>query len=91
MQLINYSPGTKSNADYTWPEMGKQYSGSDSIYQSILRYEANNENGLNGFMLLLHAGTDPRRKDKFYRLLPSLITALKSKGYSFVRVDKLLK
>lgn len=91
MQLINYSPGTRSNADYTWPEMGKQYLSGDSIYNSITQYEASSSTGLNGFILLLHIGTDPRRKDKFYSRLPELIRHLKGKGYSFKKIDELLQ
>lgn len=87
LQLINFSPGTKSNADYTFPEM-KNYKSSEEIYQSIFDYE--NNKGLNGFILLLHIGTDPKRTDKFYFKLAHLITSLKQKGYSFVRVDDLL-
>jgi hypothetical protein len=37
-------------------------------------------NGLNGFLLLMHMGTDPVRTDKFYLFLESLIAALKSIG-----------
>ena len=39
--------------------------------------------GLNGFILLMHIGTDPKRTDKFYRKLPGLINYLRSKGYQF--------
>ena len=46
--------------------------------------------GLNGFILLLHIGTDPARTDKFYRRLDELIEFLRSKKYEIVRVDDLL-
>ena len=88
LQLINFTPGTKSNADYTTPDM-KNYRSSDEIYNSIMEYET--KNGLNGFILLLHAGTDPKRTDKFYYKLDTLVQALKQKGYSFKRVDELLR
>jgi endoglucanase len=58
--------------------------------QSIKHYEASNSTGLNGFILLLHIGTDPKRKDKFYNSLPELIQWMKGKGYSMCRVDDLL-
>jgi Predicted xylanase/chitin deacetylase len=90
LQLINFSPGTRSTADYTYPEMGKSYLNSSEIYRSILQKESSNRNGLNGFILLIHIGTDPKRKDKFYAKLDSLLTELKGKGYRFVRVDELL-
>ncbi len=90
LQLVNFTPGTRSAADYTYPEMGVRYVNSERIMQSILDYERKDGNGLNGFILLIHIGTDPRRKDKFYMRLPELITALKNKGYSFVKIDQLL-
>jgi peptidoglycan/xylan/chitin deacetylase (PgdA/CDA1 family) len=48
-------------------------------------------NGLNGYILLIHAGTDPRRKDKLYNRLNEMIWYLKNKGYQFKRIDELLK
>lgn len=89
LQLINYSPGTKSNADYTWPELNS-YQSSKAIYQSIIQKEQSSPSGLNGFILLLHIGTDPKRTDKFYLQLPKLLKELKLKGYQFKRVDELL-
>jgi len=91
LHLINFSPGTRSNADYTYPEMEKRYIGSDDIYSYIIKYEKEKYSGLNGFILLVHIGTDARRTDKFYHKLPALISELKSKGYRFVRIDKLLE
>jgi peptidoglycan/xylan/chitin deacetylase (PgdA/CDA1 family) len=90
LQLVNFSPGTRSNADYTYPEMGSKYVSSDIIMKSILEYEERSISGLNGFILLVHIGTDPRRTDKFYKYLPELITQLKSRGYQFERIDELL-
>ena len=90
LQLINYSPGTISHADYTWPEL-KNYRSSETIMQSIKTYEGRSSKGLNGFILLLHIGTDPRRKDKFYSNLPQLLEWLKSRGYGMKRIDELLE
>lgn len=90
LTLINYSPGTRSTADYTFPEMGDRYVSSDEVYKSIIDFEERSASGLNGFILLIHIGTDPRRTDKFYKRLPQLIDELKKKGYSFVRVDEML-
>jgi peptidoglycan/xylan/chitin deacetylase (PgdA/CDA1 family) len=90
LQLVNFSPGTRSNADYTYPEMGNKYVSSHTIMKSILEYEERSINGLNGFILLVHIGTDPRRTDKFYKYLPELIMQLKSRGYQFERIGELL-
>ena len=90
VQLINFTPGIKSNADYTYPEL-KNYQSSQVIYQSIINYEKDHKRGLNGFILLLHIGTDPRRTDKFYDRLESLIKHLKTSGYHFKTVAGLLR
>ena len=90
LQLVNFSPGTRSAADYTFPEMGKRYLSSDKIYESVLQCEESDPHGLNGFMLLVHIGTDPRRTDKFYTWLDELILELKSRGYKFVTINELL-
>lgn len=89
LQLINFSPGTRSAADYTWPQL-PNYRSSTSILQSIRDFERASPAGLNGFILLLHIGTDPRRTDKFYHKLPALLRFLKAQGYQPVRVDELL-
>lgn len=87
LKLINFTPGTRSNADYTYPEMGKSYRSSKEIYQSITRFNETKPNALNGFILLLHIGTDARRTDKFYNRLRELITYLKKADYKFTRID----
>jgi endoglucanase len=89
IQLINFSPGTKSTADYTYPEL-KNYRSSDEIYQSIIDKGQNDSHGLNGFILLIHIGTDPRRTDKFYNRLDDLLKALEAKDYTFTTLDDLL-
>ena len=89
LQLINYSPGTLSHADYTVPG-DPAYRSSLEIYQSILDYESSACGGLNGFILLSHIGTAPERTDKFYRYLEKLIVELKSRGYRFLSIDELL-
>ncbi|EOR96649.1 : hypothetical protein [Arcticibacter svalbardensis MN12-7] len=91
LQTFNFSPGTQSNADYTYPAMGKSYRSSEEIYQSIIQYEATAGHGLNGFILLIHIGTDPRRTDKFYNKLDQLLKELEHKNYSFLRINDLLK
>jgi endoglucanase len=90
LQLVNYTPGTISHADYTVPGE-KNYRSSDSIYQSIVRYEQIHPSGLKGFILLMHIGTDPKRTDKLYYHLPKLIQWLKDNGYQPVRIDELLQ
>lgn len=81
-QTVNFSYGTRSNADYTTPDMSN-YLSSDDILASIYDYEE--MHGMNGFHLLIHPGTSPLRKDKFYLRLDELIDKLKEKGYQFLR------
>lgn len=89
LQLVNFSPGTRSNADYTTPEM-KNYAESEAIFKRIKEHETQDAAGLNGFILLMHIGTAPERTDKFYNRLDELIGWLKSKKYELVRIDRLL-
>jgi peptidoglycan/xylan/chitin deacetylase (PgdA/CDA1 family) len=87
--VISFSPGTATNADYTFPEMGMSYRNSDTLMDRLLAREE--QTGLNGAMILIHIGTDPRRTDKLYDRLPELIRTLKKRGYRFLRVDELLR
>ena len=89
LTLVNFTAGTLSTADYTYPEMPR-YRSSDEIFQSIIEYEEKDENGLNGFILLIHIGTDSRRQDKFYNQLDPLLEELKRRGYAFERIDTML-
>ncbi len=82
LQVINYTPGTLTNGDYTTPEM-KRYFSSKKILGRIWEYERTDPNGLNGHIMLIHFGTDSARTDKFYDKLPGLIRELRRKGYSF--------
>lgn len=77
---VNFSPGTRSNADYTTPDM-PNYLSSETILESIYRYLS--ANSMNGFHLLIHPGTSPARTDKFYHKLDELITRFKEEGYDF--------
>jgi endoglucanase len=90
LTLVNFSPGTRSAADYTYPGMSG-YKTSDEIYNSIMSYEEQSVQGLNGFILLTHIGTDRRRSDKFYLKLDALIKQLKDKGYTLIRINELLE
>ena len=89
LQLVNFTHGTLSHADYTVPHtLG--YRSSDEIFRSILDHEETDAYGLNGFILLSHIGTAPERTDKFYLYLEKLIEELKDRGYRFKRIDELL-
>ncbi|MFD1771779.1 glycoside hydrolase family 9 protein [Sphingobacterium suaedae] len=89
LDLINYTPGLRTAADYTFPEMGDRYRSSDSLWKEFFHQEETK--GLQGHIILIHLGVDSRREDKFYNKLDSLIVELKKRGYVFRRVDKLLR
>ncbi len=90
LQIVCFTPGTGSNADYTYPQMGASYKSSEAILRSVKAFEKNRPGKLNGVILLVHAGTDVRRKDKFYVQLNALINYLKQQGYHFKKVDELV-
>lgn len=80
LDVVNFTPGTGTNADYTTPEM-KNYKSLEVIFTNILNFE--NKEDLNGTILLIHPGTEATRKDKFYLKLDELIEKFKKKGYMF--------
>jgi peptidoglycan/xylan/chitin deacetylase (PgdA/CDA1 family) len=85
--IINFTPGSGSNRDYA-PEGDKNFVLSRRIYVDILAYEKKDPHGLNGFILLLHLGSG--RTDPFHPLLGPLCDELVKRGYTFVRIDRLL-
>jgi len=89
LQLVNLTPGTRSAADYTG-EADANFVSSQQIIDSILARERAPD-GLNGFLLLMHVGAGPARRDKLHDRLGELLDALSAKGYRFVRVDELLR
>ncbi|WP_170069404.1 glycoside hydrolase family 9 protein [Spirosoma pollinicola] len=88
VQLINYTPGTLSHADYTTPQ-DRNYRSSATILTSIRAYEQQKTAGLNGFILLMHIGTASARTDKLYAHLDEFLSEFRQKGYQFVRIDEL--
>jgi hypothetical protein len=46
---------------------------------------------MEGFLLLSHLGSDPKRTDKFFNSLENLIITLKERGYEFVSIDEVLQ
>lgn len=86
--LFNFTPGSGSNRDWI-PESDPKFVSSETILRDILAYEQNDPRGLNGFLLLLHLGS--QRRDEMYRRLPDLIAELRRRGYEFARVDELLR
>ena len=89
LSIINFTPGTGTNADYTIPSMGKSYRSSKELYNRLMNFEK--KKGLNGHFLMIHFGTHPERTDKFYKLLPQIIRTLKHRGYRFVSVPDMMK
>lgn len=84
LQLMNFTAGTWTNADYTTPDM-KSYRTSKEIYDRVMSVEK--KEGLNGHIMLIHLGTDDKRTDKFYEgYLDKMIKVLRKKGYSFVSI-----
>lgn len=90
LTLVNYTPGTRANADYAG-EADKNFVSSQAIFDSIVKREHEDPHGLNGFILLLHLGSGPGRVDKFAARFGELLDFLAGQGYEFVRVDELLE
>jgi peptidoglycan/xylan/chitin deacetylase (PgdA/CDA1 family) len=86
--LFNFTPGSGSNRDWA-PEDHKSFVPSRKIVDDILAFEQKDPHGLNGFLLLLHLGS--QRKDKTFMLLDELLEKLSGRGYTFQRVDQQLR
>ena len=88
LRLVNFTPGTRANADYT-EEGAPNFVSSQAIFDSIVACEREDPHGLNGYLLLLHLGAGPKRADKFHTRFGALLDSLAGRGYQFVRVDEL--
>ncbi len=87
--LVNFTPGTRSNADYMQDD-DPHFITSKAIFDSILKCEESDAHGLNGFILLMHLGVGPGRTDKMSDRFGQLLDELQQRGYELVRVDELL-
>lgn len=85
LTLVNFTPGIRTNADYTTPDM-KSYKSSDWILSDLKAKEDKLQGKLNGSMILIHLGTSDKRTDKLYNRLGDLIDFLKSRGYQINRL-----
>lgn len=89
LTLFNYTPGTRTNGDYTDPSSYRYYS-SKEILQWVWKEEAKTH-GLNGHIMLIHVGVGPKRTDKFYLKMGPLIDQLRGKGYEILSVPSLIE
>jgi peptidoglycan/xylan/chitin deacetylase (PgdA/CDA1 family) len=81
--VINFTPGLRTAADYTTPDM-PNYRSSQELIDQLFAFE--NENGLNGAIILVHPGTEDSRSDKLYLRLEEIIQHLMKKKYTFERL-----
>lgn len=86
-EVFNFTPGIRTPADYTYPQMGNRYLSSEKIINQL--YDFEEKNSLNGAILLIHIGTDARRSDKLYKKLEQIIRDLQNKKYKFVSLNKI--
>ena len=85
MKLVNFTPGTGTNADYTTPDMAG-YRSSDFLIQKLPSFGESSPYGLNGAIILIHPGTAPERTDKLWSRLGEIIDYYTAKGYTFNRL-----
>ena len=81
--VIHYTPGLRTAADYTTPDM-PNYVSSRELIDHLFAFEE--EHGLNGGILLIHPGVHESRTDKLYLHLDEIIGKLRKKGYTFDRL-----
>lgn len=88
--LFNFTPGIRTNADYTFPEMGASYKSTEWILNWLRETLASDPKKFNGAIVLIHAGTDPRRKDRLYEQLSAIISLFRMQDFRLRRIDELL-
>ena len=91
LQLLSFTQGIRTAADYTFPEMGAAYRSTAWLVQWLKASVETEPDRWNGAVILIHAGTDPRRKDKLYHRLPEIIRFLQKRGFRFQRIDALFQ
>lgn len=82
LKVINLTPGTLTNSDYTSPG-AKGYRPTQTLIDHVL--DMDTKGILNGAILLIHPGVSNRRPDKLYDRLDELMTLLEERGYRFRR------
>ena len=85
LQVVNYTPGIGTPADYTIPSMSN-YRKAQPLIDGLWKFEK--EQGLRGALLLIHPGVEESRPqaERLYNRLDEIIRYLKRKGYSFDRL-----
>ncbi|MFN7822026.1 MAG: glycoside hydrolase family 9 protein [Bacteroidota bacterium] len=91
VRLFSCTSGLGTPADYTFPEMGASYKSNKQIRAQLAKLLEQSPDDLNGAIILIHVGTDPRRKEKLYHELGDIIRSLRQKGFRLRRVDELLR
>ena len=86
VNVMNYTPGTATPADYTTPR-SKNYKSSQELIDTLYKFEK--ENNLNGAVILIHPGVSKERTDKLFERLDEIIKYLKKKGYSFKALNEI--
>jgi peptidoglycan/xylan/chitin deacetylase (PgdA/CDA1 family) len=90
VRVMNFTPGTRTNADYLG-ESEPRFLSSAAILDTVRVRLREDPDAMNGYVLLVHAGVGPGRRDKFVdNALPSLIELLRAR-HDIVRVDALLE
>ena len=85
VQVVNYTPGTGTAADYTIPSM-KNYRDVRTLIDNLYGFEK--KEGLGGALVLIHPGILDERPEgeRLYNHLDEIIRTLKKKGYTFDRL-----
>ena len=81
LTLVNFTPGTRSNADYTRGR-GEELRLVAGDLREHRAPRAAEPHGLSGFLLLLHIGAGPKRTDKFHARFGELLDHSRREGLS---------
>jgi peptidoglycan/xylan/chitin deacetylase (PgdA/CDA1 family) len=67
------------------------YHTSEEIFANLMNMSETEAYGMNGGIILMHLGSHRQDGDHFYNMLPRLISGLREKNYTLVKVSELLQ
>ena len=80
---------TMDSHDWVNNKESELYKSADEIRDALFQFEAIDENGLNGAIVLMHLGST-RNTENLYKSLPDIIDGFREKGYMLEPVSELV-
>jgi peptidoglycan/xylan/chitin deacetylase (PgdA/CDA1 family) len=77
--------------DWVADTTSKAYHTSEEILSHLMKMAEEETHGINGGIILTHLGSHRQGDDHFYNVLPRLISGLREKNYTLVKISELVE